>query len=44
MLPQSWRPMILGSMASPPTVWARLDKEHYTPEQVLGDWFPGEPG
>ena len=23
---------------------ARLDKEHYTPEQVLGDWFPDESG
>ena len=25
-------------------IQARLDKEHYTPEQVLGDWFPDESG
>ena len=25
-------------------IQARLDKEHYTPEQVLGDWLPDEPG
>jgi Domain of unknown function DUF29 len=27
----------------PDAVWARLDKEHYTTEQVLGDWFPDRP-
>jgi hypothetical protein len=22
-------------------VWARLEKGGFTPEQVVGDWFPG---
>jgi hypothetical protein len=25
-------------------VWTRLKADHYKTEQVLGDWFPGEPG
>jgi len=27
----------------PDAVWTRLGTEHYTTEQVLGDWFPDEP-
>jgi len=35
----------LGRHSEPAgAVWGRLGKEHYTPEQVLGDWFPDEPG
>lgn len=25
-------------------VWTRLEGEHYTADQVLGDWFPGQSG
>jgi len=25
-------------------IWTRLERKNYTTEQVLGDWFPGEPG
>jgi hypothetical protein len=25
-------------------VWTRLETRHYTTEQVLGDWFPDDPG
>ena len=35
----------LGQHGEPiDAIQARLDKEHYTPEQVLGDWFPDESG
>jgi hypothetical protein len=35
----------LGQHGEPiDAIQARLDKEHYTPEQVLGDWFPDERG
>ena len=35
----------LGQHGEPArAVWTRLGTEHYTPEQVLGDWFPDEPG
>jgi len=33
----------LGQHGEPArAVWTRLGTEHYTPEQVLGDWFPDE--
>jgi hypothetical protein len=35
----------LGQHGEPAdAVWTRLETRHYTTEQVLGDWFPGESG